>query len=343
MPGDITSYRTITQTVARGGPLATAAVRELQRDLRALGYLHHGIDGTWGKGLDAALRAIRIDLCEPAFAPAIHAANHAGRVIPSPPDGTAALEPALARCIATLADDPTITKLADSLDAAGENRRLMDRFQATRSTVAPVPFLAAMFRQESNGQHYHVPSASDADSFVTIGLDRNDTARPDRITSRGYGLGQYTLFHHPPSPAERASFIDDPAGNVQAAYSELREKFDRSVRSSNPATRADDNWAEHPLRRLTPCRYPPADSRYMNDCRNCAITAGLRTLREGEPVYPGAAITWGPTSYYADRGYAQVPNRAGFFCDWPYAARRYNGGGLNSFHYQARILRNLVT
>jgi hypothetical protein len=29
-------------------------------------------------------------------------------------------------------------------------------------------------------------------------------------------------------------------------------------------------------------------------------------------------------------------------CDWPYATRRYNGGGPNSFNYQAIVLKNLL-
>jgi len=29
-------------------------------------------------------------------------------------------------------------------------------------------------------------------------------------------------------------------------------------------------------------------------------------------------------------------------CDWPYAVRRYNGSGLNSYHYQAKILLNVL-
>jgi hypothetical protein len=38
-----------------------------------------------------------------------------------------------------------------------------------------------------------------------------------------------------------------------------------------------------------------------------------------------------------------VPARERFGCDWPYAVRRYNGGGLPSYHYQARVLRNVAT
>jgi hypothetical protein len=33
--------------------------------------------------------------------------------------------------------------------------------------------------------------------------------------------------------------------------------------------------------------------------------------------------------------------RAEIPCDWPYAVRRYNGSGINSYHYQVRILRYL--
>jgi len=61
-----------------------------------------------------------------------------------------------------------------------------------------------------------VPHGPDQDAFVTIGLDRNNPARPDEITSRGYGLGQRTLFHHPPTAAEVRDFIQDPVNNVQS-------------------------------------------------------------------------------------------------------------------------------
>ena len=38
-----------------------------------------------------------------------------------------------------------------------------------------------------------------------------------------------------------------------------------------------------------------------------------------------------------------MPIRARFECDWPYAVRLYNGGGMDSFHYQAQVLLNLKT
>ena len=66
--------------------------------------------------------------------------------------------------------------------------------------MAPTPFLAAIFRQESGGRQYTVPSPNNPDSFVVLGLDHDDDAAPERITSRGYGLGQHCAL---PSSAER--------------------------------------------------------------------------------------------------------------------------------------------
>jgi hypothetical protein len=60
------------------------------------------------------------------------------------------------------------------------------------------------------------------------------------------------------------------------------------------------------------------------------------------PLYRGAGETWQPTEYYHSADYSGVPDRAQFPCDWPYAARRYNGGGINSYHYQMRILLNVL-
>ncbi len=62
----------------------------------------------------------------------------------------------------------------------------------------------------------------------------------------------------------------------------------------------------------------------------------------GRPVHPGASLKWEPTQHYPSATYPDVSDRTGFACDWPYAVRRYNDGGINSYHYQARVLINLV-
>lgn len=257
----MSTYRGRTDVISRSAAVSDAVVRTLQRDLRGLGYLHDGIDGKRGAGLDHAVRAIRIDLCNPALSPVIATANADGMVAAAPASGDAAVEPALADCIGRLVDDPAIVKLPASADAVADNRRIMAAFRAIRSNRVPIPFLAAMFRQESGGRHFAQPTANNSDAFVVIGLDRNDGGRPERVTSRGYGLGQFTIFHHPPTAAERTAFIDDPVDNVQSAIAEFRSKFDSAVHAKGSSEGADDFRVEHPLRKPSLCRYASDDPR----------------------------------------------------------------------------------
>ena len=114
---------------------------------------------------------------------------------------TGVFDQAFATCLAKLIADPAVPKVPSAVDAEAENRKAMMALRGSASTVAPSPFIAAMSVQESGGRHFYVPSGQNEDNFVVLGLDRNEpTTAPDRITSRGYGLGQFTIFHHPPGP-----------------------------------------------------------------------------------------------------------------------------------------------
>jgi hypothetical protein len=93
-----------------------------------------------------------------------------------------------------------------------------------------------------------------------------------------------------------------------------------------------------PLRR---CRYDPGDPRYMSDCLRCAAES-LVDVAPGSPLYPGSPDTLQPTQYHAETGYTSVPDRSRLGCDWPYAVRRYNGSGVNSYHYQYEVLQRLT-
>ena len=68
---------------------------------------------------------------------------------------------------------------------------------ALTSTDVPLPFLKTIFKQESNLKHFYVPRGADEDNYIVVGMDTN-AGEKYIITSRGYGLGQFTLFHHPP-------------------------------------------------------------------------------------------------------------------------------------------------
>jgi peptidoglycan hydrolase-like protein with peptidoglycan-binding domain len=342
-------YKQPGLSLASGLPNDPALVRALQRDLRALGYLRSGIDGAFGSGTTRAVQALQYDLLHndgestgddgraPVSVMSFNDDGQGGQVVG---DIDGVVDAALAGCIEAMLGDARVPQLPSSDDPVAENKAALAAITTASSTTAPSPFIAAMVVQESSGRHFNVPRAGDSDTFVIVGLDRNDEASADHITSRGYGIGQYTIFHHPPRPQELQDAIVDPLRNVQKAYAELRDKFDHFV--AGPASRADDRTAEHPQLPLRVCKYPPSDQRYLRNCRNCAVAARKVNIVRGTPVYAGASISYQPSQYYPSANYAGVPDRADFPCDWPYAVRRYNGSGNNSFHYQIRVLLNLL-
>jgi hypothetical protein len=335
-------YQQAGLVIFKGGGTDAAIVRALQTDLRALGYLRAGIDGDFGEESAKAVRALTWDLRNNrgVGAPVAVADYNKGRVAAK----TDRVDQPLADCIAELIADPRVPKLPSSDHPAEDNRAALAAVVAAPSRIAPTPFMLAMVRQESSERHFLVPNGENRDSFITVGLDRND-ADKDRVTSRGYGLGQSTIFHHPPTEQEIAQFMLDPVANMQHAYGHFREKFDHNVvppPGESMANGADDRFAEKPIRPLTLCKYAPGDPKYMRDCQRCAAATTRVDIVRGTPCYPGASFTYQPTQYYASASYEGVPDRAEFPCDWPYAVRRYNGSGVNSFHYQCRILKNLL-
>ena len=337
------AYQQAGLTLSSNASNDAALVKALQRDLRCLGYLRSSIDGAFGRGTDAAIRALRYDLLNNVGASRQDDGSSSiamtdynrGRVTAV----NGVLDQDLAACIADLLADEQVAKLPNAIDPNAENKRGLAAIVAAGSAIAPMPFLVAIMKQESNAQHFHVPRGGDEDSFVTVGLDH--AGGGDAITSRGYGTGQYTIFHHPPRPEEVQDFILDPVRNVTKAYLELKEKFDRFV--SGPDSRAKDRDVEHPLLPLRKCRYASSDPLYMRDCAKCAAATRKLNITKGTPVYSGATTSYQPDQYYPSATYTGVPDRAEFLCDWPYAARRYNGEGNDSYHYQARILVNLLS
>jgi peptidoglycan hydrolase-like protein with peptidoglycan-binding domain len=321
-------------------------VRALQRDLRQLGYLRRGIDGEFGAGTNAAVCRLQFDLLRndgrssagDGSAPvAVKSFNRGVTAV------TGTVDSATASSVAAMLASDAYPKLPSNADPKTANTAAMRLVAALNGTAAPVPFMLAIFQQESGGEHFAVPQIDrDADNFVTVGLDTNDATSQYHVTSRGYGLGQYTIFHHPPRPEEVADFILDPTQNVRKAFKELREKLDGFVLGPTSATQADDRLAEHPMLALRVCRYQPTDQRYMKSCRDCALAARKLEISPSTPVYDGASVTYGQAGAYGHRTYAGVPDRADFQCDWPYAVRRYNGSGPNSYAYQAIVLGNLL-
>lgn len=332
--------------LAEGSPAnSTAAVAELQHDLRALGYLKSGIDGVFGKGTTRAIRALQYDLLHndgrgsdgdaPVAMTSLNLDADGAQIVTAV-DGV--FSQSLGALLYSIMQDARIAHVPESRDPVTANRDAVFAIAGAPSRVAPTPFLLAMAEQESNKRHFLVPHGDDKDSFVIVGMDRNGQSQ-DQITSRGYGIGQATIFHHPLSQGDVVDVVNNPVGNVQNAYRELRAKFDHFVVGNAPAR---DRQVEHPHLPLRLCRYQPTDDRYMNDCLGCAREVRKLEIERGTPLYAGSTGSYQPTQYYASSNYSNVPDRAEFLCDWPYAARRYNGEGANSYHYQTKILLNLL-
>lgn len=342
------SYQQPGLTLARTKQNDAALVRALQQDLRALGYLRGSIDGAFGEGTEQAVRALQYDLLNnhgasrggDGEAPVAMADFNTVNGVRQVGEVNGAADQALVGCIAALLNDVRVPKLPNATDPVGENAKVAAAIAQIRNGIAPSPFVLAILRQESGVRHFCVPAGANADNYIVVGFDHAVAADTDEITSRGYGVGQYTLFHHPPRAEEVADLMRDPAQNVSRAYSELREKFDRFV--TGPSDRAEDRSAEHPLLPLRLCKYAPDDARYMADCRNCALATRKVNIAPGMACCSGSASSYHADQYYATASYQGVPDRADFPCDWPYAVRRYNGAGQDSYHYQTRVLLNLL-
>jgi peptidoglycan hydrolase-like protein with peptidoglycan-binding domain len=325
-------------------PVFSAATLDLQNDLRAIGYFAGPVDGVFGGVTRRCVSALQYDLmnndgqssAKDGDAPVAVKSYNNGSVISL----TGVVDQGLAACIAAMMDDPNFPKIPFSANPEDDNQEALTAVGEAAASKVPLPFLLQILTQESGQRQFQVPSSSNRDNFVTVGLDHNNLDNPTVVTSRGYGIGQFTLFHHPPTAAEMAGVVSDATLNVASAISVLREKFDEFV--VGPVSTAQDRIAEHGTTPLRICRYAPGDPKYMTDCANCCKAAGSFTIVAGQtPVYAGAPINYDTTQYHRGN-YSDVPVRANIPCDWPYAIRRYNGSGVDSYDYQAEVLMRIV-
>jgi len=328
-----------------GGGASQQQIKDLQRDLRRLGYLRSGIDGVLGNGTARAIKGLQHDLLTNNGSSRAGDGSAPVRMIDFNRGVTAETgeaDQALVESISALLDDSRIPALPSTANPAAENQRILSLVRALPPAV-PTSFLLAILTQESGLKHFHEPGSSDDDTFITVGLDTGkvEDQQEHIIKSRGYGVGQYTLFHHPPGAGEVADFMMDPGKNVQRASRELRDKFDHFVNS--PGSTADDRIAEIGPVPLRECKFAKSDPRFLTDCKQCLADAGFQDLVAGiTPLFPGSPKTYEATSLRSNfTRYNAVPVRRAIGCDWPYAARRYNGGGMDSYHYQAQVLLNL--
>lgn len=341
------SYRKRGLAFRRGGVgVSEQQIRDLQRDLRELGYLKKGIDGRFGPGTERAVRALQWDLLHndgrstggDGNAPVQLLDFNRGRVV----EVSGVADQGLAGCISDMLAEAKFPSLPKAEDPRAENARILAVMRELSSERVPIPYVMAILQQESGLKHFNEPSRNDEDTYITVGLDTNASEK-HIITSRGYGAGQYTLFHHPPRKEEIDDFMLDVEKNLQKAMAELKEKFDHFVNGATSGTRADDRFTECGGGPLRSCTYSKDDPRYLRDCRQCMVDAGQMDIRDGvTPLYKGSKFRFVPTKYYGRADYDSVPIRKNIPCDWPYSVRRYNGAGINSYHYQVKVLKNVL-
>lgn len=334
-------------TLQEGVPGYREEILALQRDLRTLGYLYMGIDGLYGSATTMAVRALQYDLLHndgmcthgrPARAPvAMTAFNRTEEGAFRVREVNGICDQPLAQALAALMEDPRVGHIPECPDPKSQNAAAEDCIAHMDGTKVPPAFALALARQESGGMHFRNCTG---DHFLTVGFEHQDPAHPERITARSYGLGQYTLFHQPPG-AEELAGITEPERNIGMICSMLSYKFDNFILGGTRDATSLDRIAVHGKAPLRHCKYAAGDPNYQKDCATCLRNMDKINIRHGTPIYPGAQVFWHITAFYSTSDYTDVPDPAAFPCDWPYAVRRYNGAGLNSYHYQAHVLQNL--
>src|SRR5262245_12841450 len=123
-------------------------VRDLQRDLRSIGYLRRGIDGGFGAETVLACEALQQVLLNnegastgtDGNAPVKVADYNDGRVT----DVDGQVSEQLAACISDILDDPAFPRLPHADDPVQENQRIAEQIAGMSSEDVPVPFLVAV-------------------------------------------------------------------------------------------------------------------------------------------------------------------------------------------------------
>ena len=172
-------------------PAFSPQVRDLQQDLRSLGYGKGPIDGVFGPGTGNAVRALEFDLMNndgsssqgDGSAPVAVKNYNNGSVTSL----TGVVDQELVACIVAMLGDAAFPKVPSSPNPAADNQSAIAAVTSMASPPVPIPFLMAILMQESALMHFQVPSGANSDNCVTIGLDRNNASNPAAITSLNAG------------------------------------------------------------------------------------------------------------------------------------------------------------
>ncbi|MFH1562211.1 MAG: peptidoglycan-binding protein [Nitrospirota bacterium] len=301
-------------------------VYRLQTALKRLGFLGHNdikqVNGNFGKGgyTERAIRALQYDLINKR----IRGKDwNQGRI----KEVNGIVDQNLALIIKTMlgASDEEFFKVPYTKDRNEANKKAIQLLDEQENKIisqsVPPTFIKAILKQETGMAHY------DVDGFVYIGCD--EVSPLYVYKSRGWGMGQYTITHHPPTLKEADEFINNPVNNVDKAVKELREKFDRYIVSNSLKQCADERIKIRGKSSLIECKYKKDSPMYIKDCMNCVKNAKREDEYYGE-------LKWHKSTHKNVPVWSDIP------CDWPVAIRRYNGSGPNSYAYRAEVLWQIL-
>jgi len=241
---------------------------------------------------------------------------------------------ALVVTMESMVQDPEIGVVYGTKDYEGANSKVELRIKGFSSEEFPQPLMGAILYEET-GLRWFRP-----DGYPTIGLDFNDKSNPERITSRGFFVSQRTLFKYPVDQS-RIDSMDSLDEDLNFFSRHLENKYKKYIVSSKPSVRDDLRLESFSKSELRGCKYSPDDSKYMIDCKNCVEGLKRRDYPLGVRLAKGSSWKLRKTRYHKRDGYKNMPDFKEFPCDYLFAIRRYNGGGINSFHYLMQVLEHL--
>jgi hypothetical protein len=136
-------------------------VRDLQKDLRKLGYLKNGIDGKFGIGTEFAVKALQHDILYNAGKSCANDGHAPVRMIDYNKERihsvTGVVDEKLAECISEMINDPRFSLLPKADDPKTENSIVIATIKNMSLLSVPAPYLLAIFKQESGLKHYNEP------------------------------------------------------------------------------------------------------------------------------------------------------------------------------------------
>ena len=121
----------------------------------------------------------------------------------------------------------------------------------------------------------------------------------------------------------------------------MRGKFDRFV--IGPDSRLTIAFTEAGSGPLRLCKFDSADPLYIATASTASSRRELRTSSLGKRPCRWLSDTYQATQHTKSLLRRTCPFRRNIACDWPYAVRRYNGSGPNSYDYQAEFLLKFCT